>query len=169
MAPEAIFGMSSDMFNVVLALVGIVASTVLSIIFYRRGLRASDAQMNELLEQLRGMLAQRAEEVGTPPREADSGAAPVPRPSATAKAPDAAVELLVLASLGALLNERGEVNLSRLFRDVGQALGTPKYREVAAALKKLRDEGSVAWDGPDDLTGVEQVRVVAPRQPEPAR
>jgi hypothetical protein len=164
---------SGDALNLLLAAAGIISSAVLSVVFYRLGTRAADAQKAELLEELDGLRKMLANVVQ---RVAGRDAAPVRAPGATGppttgggvalegKDPDSAVELLVLASLGALLNERGEVSLPRLLREVGEALRRPSYQQVVAVLRRLRDEGSVDWDGATDLAGVEVVRVRPPRR-----
>jgi hypothetical protein len=72
------------------------------------------------------------------------------------------LELLVRASLGMLLNERGEVSVERVLSEVGMSLRRPSRDAIVATLQSLRARCLVDWSGPDDLTGVEVVRVAPP-------
>jgi len=71
-------------------------------------------------------------------------------------------ELLVRASLGALVDERGEVRLQRLLDEVATALGVPSQAATISAIQHLRDDGLVDWDGAADLSNVQSIRVQPP-------
>lgn len=64
--------------------------------------------------------------------------------------PNAAIEELVRASLGALVNERGEVDMSRLMQEVSLAAGSQGMSAAFEALRRLRSRGVVDWDGSDE-------------------
>ena len=63
-------------------------------------------------------------------------------------APSEAIDLLVRASLGALLDERGEVDVMRLLDEVCTALGAPDPAVAISALCRLRADGAIDWEGP---------------------
>jgi len=69
------------------------------------------------------------------------------------------VDVFVRASLGALLNEHGEVSVSRLLREVAHALPDATPSSIVASLEELRRSGRVSWSG-DDVRKAEVVRVL---------
>jgi hypothetical protein len=156
-------------------LVGILGAILISVIFYWLGTRSARGEKQHLLSEigeLRSLVSNLIQELPERlPSEDDirkmiagTGASEatvvnVARTLETATA-DAAVEALVRASLGALLNHRGEVSLPRLMQEVGHAMGKPRYLEVAEVLRRLREDGLVDWDGDNaDLSGIQIVRV----------
>lgn len=165
--------MSANALTIIVGVVGFLASVVSSGVFYRRGTRAAENQKAELLlalKQERNLLSRFVRSVAgqtayaalAEPRVQPVVADRSPS-SAGAAGPEAstsALELLVRASLGALLDERGRVQLARLFQEVGEALGTPHYEDTVQVLRQLRGTGAVDWDGPDDLHEVQEVRVL---------
>jgi hypothetical protein len=136
-------------------------------------LQATDAQKAEIIRVLeqrivilsewgRGVASRTA--TASVPTSGPAQRLPGAAGDADAGVSPSALELLVRASLGTLLNERGEVQLSRLFQEVGEALGAPQYKETEQILRQLRAAGAIDWDGPDDLSGVQAVRVLAPKR-----
>lgn len=138
-------------------------------------LQATDAQKAEIIRVLEQRIVILSEWGRSVASRTATGTASVPMSGPAQRLPGAAgdadagvspsaLELLVRASLGTLLNERGEVQLSRLFQEVGEALGAPQYKETEQILRQLRAAGAIDWDGPDDLSGVQAVRVLAPKR-----
>ncbi len=67
-----------------------------------------------------------------------------------------AVDVFVRASLGALLNEHGEVSVPRLLQEVARALPDASLSSVLSSLEELRRSGRVSWSGDD----VRRARVI---------
>lgn len=162
--------MNGDVLTVTVGAAGVVASIICSSLAFRRGAQQADSQKAELLleiQEVRGVLSSFARGVArlrTPlpiPGRA-VGDRHIPQ---VADPDDDAVDLLVRASLGALLDERGEVRVQRLLDEVSSALGTPDHEVTVAALGRLRDVGSIDWDGDDDLMGVQVICVRTPGAP----
>jgi hypothetical protein len=59
------------------------------------------------------------------------------------------IDVLVRASLGALLNEHGEVSVPRLLQEVARALPGASLSSVLSSLEELRKTGRVSWSGED--------------------
>lgn len=146
----------------VTTIVGIVASVVIAYFFYWIGKRTSRAEKLELLDELsalRNLMANVTEQV----RTGIDPARHLGRVSAATEA--ATTEVIISAALGALVDERGEIAVSRLTREVSRALARPSGRDIEAALLRMREEGAVTWDGPpDSVEGVRRIRVVAGRR-----
>ena len=68
------------------------------------------------------------------------------------------IDVLVRASLGALLNEHGEVSVPRLLQKVAPALPDASLSSVVSSLKELREDGRVSWSG-DDVMKAGVIRV----------
>ena len=75
---------------------------------------------------------------------------------------DVAVEELIRASLGALINERGDVDVARLRREVAAAVGPSYIASAMDVLRRMRDQGVVSWDGDDDLSQVRTLHLMVP-------
>jgi hypothetical protein len=60
-----------------------------------------------------------------------------------------ALDVLVRASLGTLLNERGEVSVSRLYQAVADALPDASESSILSSLEELRKAGKISWSGND--------------------
>jgi hypothetical protein len=74
-------------------------------------------------------------------------------------------DVFVRASLGALLNERGEVSVPRLLQEVAHALPEASLSSVLSSLEELRKTGRVSWSG-DDVRRAGVIRV-HPQWPQP--
>jgi len=68
------------------------------------------------------------------------------------------IDVLVRASLGALLNEHGEVSVPRLLQEVARALPDASLSSVLSSLEELRKAGRVSWSG-DDVRKAEVIKV----------
>lgn len=146
--------------TLVVGLIGILAG----VIAYRKGARASHRQNAELRLQLDKMGAQSDQMYQMVKGFVSTGGSELRHAILhESRPPQSPVELLVLSSLGALLNERGDVSLSRLYTEVGKALGASKSDEITEVLQRLRKEGAIEWEGPDDLNHVQTVRVLPRR------
>lgn len=87
--------------------------------------------------------------------------------STNAPISDVAVEELLRAFLGALVNERGDVDKTRLMREVGAVLGPGRITGAVDVLRRLRDQGVVSWDeNGDDLSRVRTLHVRVVQAPE---
>jgi hypothetical protein len=69
-----------------------------------------------------------------------------------------ATDVFVRASLGALLNERGEVSVRRLLQEVAHSLPEASLSSVLSSLGELRESGRVSWSG-DDVRKAEVIKV----------
>lgn len=175
--------MSSDGLTIVVGIGGVLASVLCSALAFRWGARQADRQRSYLVQETnrqKDELAVKIQEVrnafSTFVRGVEDGRRTIETPSSrpslgsarVGPAFDGAVmdmattELLVRANLGALLDERGEVRLQRLFDEVASALGSPSQAATVLALQRLRDEGLVEWDGSADLSEADFVRVRPP-------
>lgn len=78
----------------------------------------------------------------------------------------ATLEVVTQAALGALVNERGEVPVGRLLRDVASATGAASTKSVEEMLLRMRKDGAVDWAGEaGSLAGVRVLRVLPRRAP----
>jgi hypothetical protein len=154
--------LGSNAASIILGIAGIVASVVCAWLFYwlggriaRRENGALLKEINELRKLLADYVQSMSERLGSMQREdgrvvaSDEGSCAT---VAVARAePNAAIEGLVRASLGALVNERGEVDMSRLVREVSLATGPTGLSAAFEVLRQLRSRGVVEWDGSDDV------------------
>lgn len=166
--------MSGNTLNIVSAVAGIVVGFLTSWWFTRSSKRDAEAQASRLLNEvatLRGLLSEVAESVAKPvaprvvqalqsARVSDQVASAVAT-SVTSAAAAPAVDVLVRASLGALLNEHGEVSVPRLLRAVSRGIPEASPAEISASLAALREAGRVSWPG-DDVLKAGVVRVNPP-------
>lgn len=169
--------MSGNTATVVAGLAGILVSIICSYVFYWLGGRDSHRQNSELMQEvaeLRTLLSSFVQGIADrlPAAHAliktaggdkgvDPSVANLPK-----EATDIAMEELIRASLGALLNERGEVDMTRLLREVGGAVGPRHMAEAVAVLRRLRDQGVVSWGDAEDLSQVRTVRVHIIQRPD---
>lgn len=165
--------MSGNTLTIVSTAAGIVVGFLTSWWFTRSGRRDAQAEEARLLKEIstlqekvstqQGLLsgiaesAPRIEQALQSARLSDQAASAVAtsRKSATS-AP--ALDVLVRASLGALLNEHGEVSVPRLLRAVTRGLPDASSSSIASSLEELRKAGKVSWSG-DDVIKAGVVRV----------
>ena len=69
--------------------------------------------------------------------------------SPTSAVSPSALDVIVRASLGALLDEHGEVNVPRLLREVTQRLPDASPSMISSSLEELRKAGRLSWPGDD--------------------
>jgi len=163
--------MSANTLAIVLAVGGALVGFATSWLFTRSTLRDAEAksarQLKEILT-LRGLLSDVAESVAKPitpdveralesARLTDQVAKAVTT-SLTSATSASAHDVLVRASLGALLNEHGEVSVPRLLRAVTQGLPDATPSSISSSLEELRKAGKVSWSG-DDVIKAGVVRV----------
>jgi hypothetical protein len=137
--------------TVVLTLAGIAAGAVVSWWFARRSsreLQRSFAAQQRLLVELKTLQSSQlpdtaAGDVVTPLRSAEQ---------------TAATDMLVRASLGALLDEHGEVSVPRLLQELARDLPDAAQPSVLSSLEELRKSGRVSWEG-DDVRKAKIIKV----------
>jgi predicted component of type VI protein secretion system len=78
--------------------------------------------------------------------------------SLSSVASTSALDALIRASLGTLLNEHGEVSVSRLLQAVTHAIPDLGLSSIVSSLEGLRRDGKVSWPG-DDLRKAEVIKV----------
>jgi len=164
---------SGNMLAIVLAVAGILVGFVTSWWFTRSSKRNAEEErviLQKEISALRGLLSDVAEsairstatESGidkvpqatrVPVKVPDSAAASPPSTAATST-----IDVLVRTSLGALLNEHGEVSVPRLFREVTHALPDASLPSIVSSLEELRKAGRISWSG-DDVRKAEVIRV----------
>jgi len=71
---------------------------------------------------------------------------------------EAALDVIILASIGTLLNEHGEVSIPRLLRDLAHRVPGASPSAISATLEELRQAGTVSWRG-DDVMKAGVIRV----------
>jgi hypothetical protein len=71
-----------------------------------------------------------------------------------------ALDVVIRASLGALLDEHGDVSVPRLLRTVTQRLPDASPSLIASALQALRQAGRLSWQG-DDVMKAGVIRIHA--------
>jgi hypothetical protein len=138
--------MSANTLTVIVGIVGIVASYFLYLIGARKA-RAENGLLRQEMADTRSVLANY---VHARSKEAEEKPETHPARSVTGALSDAAIEELLRASLGALVNERGDVDVTRLMREVVGVVGPSHISDALATLRRLRDQGVVSWDGADD-------------------
>jgi hypothetical protein len=168
--------MSGNLLTVAVGVAGVLASVFCSVAAFRWGAEQADRQKAEVLNETKRQNAELLAELATLLRSLESDVTTTERhtawlpsrvrrgagPVSSERQRSATTELLVRASLGALLDERGEVRLERLFGEVATALGAPSQARTIVALQRLRESGLVDWDGAPDLSDVSVVRVPPP-------
>jgi hypothetical protein len=71
---------------------------------------------------------------------------------------ESALDVLIRASIGTLLNEHGEVSMSRLLREIAHRLPDARPAAISSSLEELRQAGKVSWLG-DDVMKAGVIRV----------
>ena len=165
--------MSGNMLTIVGTVAGIVAGLLTSWLFTRSSRRDGQAEEARLLKEIstlqekvstqQGLLSGIAESAPRIERALQSARSSAQAASAVAtslkSAPSApALDMLVRASLGALLNEHGEVSVPRLLRAVTRGLPDASPSSISSSLEELRKAGKVSWSG-DDVMKAGVVRV----------
>lgn len=156
--------MRGDTLTVVSAVAGIIVGFLTSWWFTLSSKREAEAKQVTLLQQvsaLRSLLSSVAKSITKPvitqvdveqalqsTRLADNVADAVAA-SLKSAAPASTVDVLVWASLGALVNEHGDVSVPRLLREVARALPDASPSSVLSSLEDLRKAGKVSWSGDD--------------------
>jgi hypothetical protein len=173
--------MTGNVLTVAVGIAGVAASVVCSVGAFRWGTKQADRQKAELVDEtnrqtaelsleidrVRRVLATFVRNVETSRTISRRGrrATRGDRAGGTSDVdvePAGTIELLARASLGALLDARGEVRVQRLLDETAATLGASSQAETIAALQHLREIGVVQWDGRTDLTDVQSVRVLSP-------
>jgi hypothetical protein len=168
--------LSGNDLPITIGVAGIVVSIVCSWVFYWLGGRITRRQNESLLKEindvrklLAGYVQSMSERLGltshVQEKAAERSSAGIQTADAPGDAePNAAVDELVRASLGALVNARGEVDMSRLMRELSFAMGQQGLAAALRVLQRLRSGGVVEWDGSDEsLPLVRTLHVQSPR------
>ena len=135
--------MSGNTLTVVSTLAGIAVGYMISLWFARAGRR--DLQRSFAAQQVILVgLKQTLQSSQLP----DTAAGDVVTPLRSAE-PTVATDVLVRASLGALLNEHGEVSVPRLLQELDRDLPDAAQSSVLSSLEQLRKSGRVSWQGDD--------------------
>jgi hypothetical protein len=169
--------MNGDVLTVVSTLVGIAVGLLTSWWFTRSGKRAAQEDNVRLhndnvslhkevsaMKNLLSGLAESAANTTTPNVEQvlqSAGLADKAIATATSLSPAAsasALDVLVRASLGTLLNEHGEVSVPQLFRAVAHSVPDAGLPSVVLSLEELRKAGKISWSG-DDVRKAGVIRV----------
>ena len=159
--------MSGNTLTVVSTAAGIVVGFLTSWWFSRSSKRQAEANMSAL----QGLFSDVAESMTSKPI---TTGVEVDQALRSARLPDkvagdvatsfrsatsaSTIDVLVRASLGALLNEHGEVSVPRLLQKVAPALPDASLSSVVSSLKELREDGRVSWSG-DDVMKAGVIRV----------
>lgn len=165
--------MSGNTLTIVSTVAGIVLAFATSWWFTRSGKRDANAKQESLLGEistlqeeistqqemtstLQGLLSDVAESVAKPvtshPGKALEPGFPGHVDNVTAMSPQratSALDVVVRASLGALLDEHGEVSVARLLRAVTVRLPDASPLLISSSLEQLRNAGRVSWPGHD--------------------
>jgi len=172
--------LTSDALTVTVGIFGVFASFGFSQLFYWLGKRSARREKGELLQEIHEleMLLSRAfqEMSEHVPSKSDlkrmlGARDAVTHPTGPAGKSFAeggpTVEENVRAILGSLVNERGEVSVPRLLREVGKTVGPARFPEIVSTLNNLRSGGDLDWDGdPADPSQVRLIRIRAVRRSE---
>lgn len=161
--------MSGNLLTIISSVAGIALGFLTSWWFARAGRVAAKSDRTDLLNEvstLRDLLNGVVESIAGPDDPPRHHGVSASRINASAPTIDLAgdkraenkLDILVRASLGTLLDERGQVSPQRLLRQVGHALPGASFNEIAASLEGLRRSGKVSWDG-NDVRGAETIRV----------
>lgn len=148
--------MNANTLTVIVGVAGIVASYFL----YMLGVRKAKVENDLLRQEIADTRSVLSEYVYARSKNSGKDAVTQAAGPATEVVSDIAIEELIRASLGALVNERGEVDVTRLMREVAAVVRPSDIRDAQATLRRLRDQGVVWWDGgDDDLSGVRTLHV----------
>lgn len=139
---------SGNTLTVVLTLAGIAAGAVVSWWFARRSsreLQRSNRDLQRSFDAQQSILAEIKQMQSS--QLPDTAAGDVVTPLRSAEQ-TAATDMLVRASLGALLDEHGEVSVPRLLQELARDLPDAEP-SVLSSLEELKKSGRVSWDGDD--------------------
>ncbi len=164
--------MSGNTLTVISAMAGIVVGFLTSWWFSWSGKRHAQAERAILVSKitsLQGILSGVAESISAKPMiasaEVDQALHALPDKAAgdvvtslRSAASASTTDVFVRASLGALLNERGEVSVPRLLQEVAHSLPEASLSSVQSSLEQLRESGRVSWSG-NDVRKAEVIRV----------
>jgi hypothetical protein len=162
---------------VTLGIAGIVVSVVCAWLFYWLGGRVGRRQNSALLKEISELRKLLAEYVQSMSERLDttsllyeghiepSSESLEPADTIGRSEPNVAIEELVRASLGALVNEKGEVEMSRLMREVSLAMGSQDPSVAFEVLRRLRPKGVVDWGTSDELLPQASTLYVQPLRP----
>jgi hypothetical protein len=140
---------SGNTLTVVLTLAGIAAGAVVSWWFARRSsreLQRSNRDLQRSFDAQQSILAEIKQMQSSQLPDTAAGDVVTPHRSAEQTA---ATDVLVRASLGALLNEHGEVSVPRLLQELARDLPAAAQPSVLSSLEELKKSGRVSWDGDD--------------------
>jgi len=149
---------SGNTLTVVLTLAGIAAGAVVSWWFARRSsreLQRSNRDLQRSFDAQQSILAEIKQMQSS--QLPDTAAGDVVTPLRSAEQ-TAATDMLVRASLGALLNEHGEVSVPRLLQELARDLPDAAQPSVLSSLEELRQSGRVSWEG-DDVRKAKIIKV----------
>lgn len=155
---------NANLLTVMVGIAGILASYLLYLLGIRKAKAENDGLHSDIAaarEALQNLVRVRSKDSGR------GGAATVAS-SATEPLSEAAAEELLRASLGALVNERGDVDMTRLRREIAAVVGPSHLTDVLSGLERLRAQGIIWWDGTDDLTRVRLLHVRPAQRPDGA-
>jgi hypothetical protein len=164
--------MSSNLLTILVGAIGVLAAVLCTYIAYKVGARRAAEQKAELVcetNRQKSELVREFQDVSSVFSTLVAAIEAGESPGGGEPAPARRAELVVRASLGTLLDERGEVRLQRLFDVVANAAGTPSRAETIRVLQRLRDHGLVDWHGAGDLRDADVVRVCLPGVDRPHR
>jgi len=166
--------MSGNTLTVASTVAGIVVGFLTSWWFSWSSKRHAQAERGILLNRiatLQGILSGVADSIKAKPiitgAEVDQALHPARLPDKVAgdvatslrsAASASTADVFVRASLGALLNEHGEVSVPRLLQEVAHALPEASLSSVLSSLEELRRSGRVSWSG-DDVSKARVIRV----------
>ena len=140
--------MSGNTLAIVLAIAGIVVGFATAWWFARASRRDANDKQQKLLAAQQSLftdISTKALEPAQPTGQVANLVAASPRPTAFAPA----LDVVVRASLGALLDENGEVSVPRLLRAVAQRLPDASPSLISSSLEELRKAGKLSWPGDD--------------------
>ena len=151
--------MSGDTLAIVLAVAGVIVGGVISWWFTRASERDASNKQQKLISTLQGMFADVADSVKAlqlahVPGQVTKLLEASPRPATSTQA----IDVVVRASLGALLDEHGEVSVPRLLRAVAQRLPDASPSLVSSSLQELRNAGKLSWPG-DDVMKADVIKI----------
>jgi hypothetical protein len=162
---------SGNTLTILAAVAGIVVGILTTWFFTWSSKRDSDEKQESLLKEtstLRGLFKDVEESIArsiTP--QVEKAAQPAGYPGQVGNLAEmspesarsaSALDALVRASLGTLLDEHGEVRVPRLLRAVTERLPDASPSQIFSALERLRKAGRVSWTG-DDLMKADVIKI----------
>jgi hypothetical protein len=160
--------MSTDTLAIVLAVAGIIVGGAISWVFTRAAERDASSKQQKLISTLHSMfedVADRFAEPTTPgsgkalrPPDLPARGANVLEASPQPATSSSALDVIVRASLGSLLDEHGEVSVPRLLRALAQRLPDASPPLISSSLQELRNAGRLTWSG-DDVMKADVIKI----------